>query len=162
MRPRVLALLLAMPLLTGCGGATPRTAAHTSERTAAPGFLSASALSGELGTGFRRGLYRVAVMSQPGDRASDLGQPLPTGTARDVACRAAGRRPPTGSWPWACSVRWKTVAGGPRRERYRVRLSDRGCFTAAAQPRLGEIYDATTRNYAVHPLDVLSSVRRGC
>jgi hypothetical protein len=155
--------------ITGCGGgdsaeklAGVRAAANAAPR--APGrFLTRAELATQLGNGFRRQLYRLAVMSQPGDDAADLDQALPTGTLRDVVCGADGAQPAgAGGWPWSCAVRWETVDGRRRTTRYSVSLTARGCFFAAAHPRLPEQYDATIRTYSEHPLNAVQSLRRGC
>lgn len=160
---------LAAAAITGCGngdGAKKLTGARRAADVAppAPGrFLSRSELATQLGNGFRRQLYRLAVMSQPGDDAADLDQALPTGMLRDVACSADSAQPAgAGGWPWSCAVRWETVDGHRRTTRYSVSLTARGCFFAAAHPRLPEQYDATIRTYSEHPLNAVQSLRRGC
>jgi hypothetical protein len=126
-------------------------------------FLSRAELDTQLGNGFRQGLYRLAVMSQPGDDASDLGQQLPTGTMREVSCDADGPRPASGaSWKWTCGVRWENVDGKRESTRYAVDMNARGCFFASAQPQLPSHYDSTIRSYSEHPLNSLQSLRRGC
>ena len=126
-------------------------------------YLSGADLERQLGTSFRRGLYRLAVMSQPSDDAADLGQDLPTGLVESVRCRASGAQPAAGApWPWRCVVRWRTVEQRARRTRYDVRDLPAGCFAAGAAPRLAQRYDSTVRTYAEHPLNVLGSATRGC
>jgi hypothetical protein len=149
--------VLAAAALGGCGrhgdvtdGAGP---------TSAPGrVLSTGELDTQLGNGFRQGLYRLAVMSQPGDDAADLGQQLPTGTVRHVSCRRNG----SGGGKWSCAVRWETVDGKRESTLYEVDMNARGCFYASATPRLPSHYDSTIRTYSEHPLNSLQSLRRGC
>jgi hypothetical protein len=148
---------MAVAALGGCG----RHGAVTDGVGPAPaggGFLSTAELDTQLGNGFRQGLYRLAVMSQPGDDAADLGQQLPTGTVRDVSCRRSG----SGSRKWACAVRWETVAGKRESTRYAVDMNAHGCFYASATPALPSHYDSTIRSYSEHPLNSLQSLRRGC
>jgi hypothetical protein len=130
----------------------------------APGrFLTRAELANQLGNLFHRRLYQLAVMTQPGDDASDLGQALPRGTLRTASCEPAGDRPSGGrSWAWSCAVRWETVDGRRETTAYRVRLTSRGCFFAGASPPLEQRYDATIRSYSEHPLNQLQSLRRGC
>jgi hypothetical protein len=131
----------------------------------APGrFLSPAELDTQLGNGFRQGLYRLAVMSQPGDDAADMGQQLPTGSVRAVSCDPAGPRPSgaAAKWKWSCGVRWATVDGAGKSTRYAVDMTTRGCFYAAATPHLPEHYDSTIRTYSEHPLNSLQSLRSGC
>jgi len=148
---------MAVAALGGCGhrgdvtdGAGP---------AAAPGhFLSTGELDTQLGNGFRQGLYRLAVMSQPGDDAADLGQQLPTGTVRGVDCRRTG----SDSRKWTCAVSWETVDGKRESTRYTVDMNAAGCFYASATPHLASHYDSTIRTYSEHPLNSLQSLRRGC
>jgi hypothetical protein len=155
--------------LAGCGGGDGRSGATTTPATAAGAparairFLDRHALALQLGNGFRSGLDRLAVMDQPREGATDLGQDLPAGLLRDVRCtpataRPAGARP----WPWRCRVRWETVAGGPRTTRYAVRLLPTGCFAAGARPALPQRHDPTINTFAEHPLNTIISIRRGC
>jgi hypothetical protein len=164
MRGAVLAAALAALAVgaAGCTGDEDSTAATPSTPPAAPApgrLLTRAELANQLGNLFDRGLYRVAVMSQPGDDAPDLGQSLPTGTVRDVACRQAaagnGRR-------WSCVVRWESVDGRRYSTSYRITMSARGCFLASASPPLAQRYDATIGSYSEHPLNQLESLRRGC
>jgi hypothetical protein len=116
-----------------------------------------------LGTAFRTGLYRLAVMSQQTEDAMDLGQRLPAGLVREVRCASTAARPGgDGVWTWGCDVRWKSVAGRAQRTRYDVRLTRGGCFAAGAAPRRQPHYDSTIRTYAEDPLNALVSARRGC
>jgi hypothetical protein len=154
------ALLAAAPTACG-GGGRPRAA--TPAAPAAPRYLDRHDLALQLGNGFRERLARLAVMEQPRDDATDLGQDLPAGLLRDVRCApaapvgAAGRRR-----PWTCRVRWETAAGRPRTLRYAVTLLPTGCFGAAATPRLPDHFDPTINTYAEHPLETIVSVRNGC
>jgi hypothetical protein len=162
LRRRSITTAAAACLITGWGGgAAPRPA--SAPAGGPPRFIAAGDLERERGNDFRRGLYRLAVMSQPPEDATDLGQSLPTGLLHDVACAARGERP-TGpsAWSWRCIVRWETVGGARRNTRYAVRLLPTGCFAAAADPELPERLDTTIATYAEHPLNALVSVRRGC
>jgi hypothetical protein len=157
--PLAITAVIAAAALGGCGrhGTASEPVAAGDAAPPAPGhFLSPGELDTQLGNGFRQGLYRLAVMSQPGDDAADLGQQLPTGTVRGVDCRRGGGR------KWACLVRWETVDGKRESTRYAVDMNARGCFYASATPRLPEHYDSTIRTYSEHPLNSLQSLRRGC
>ena len=154
-----LALVLIVLAAGGCSGGEDSTAAGPSTAVQAPPapgrYLTRAELATQLGNVFHRGLYQVAVMSQPGDDASDLGQSLPTGTLRDVSCDGAQRR-------WSCRVSWESVDARRQTTVYDVQMSPRGCFAAAATPALAQRYDATIRSYSEHPLNELQSLRRGC
>jgi hypothetical protein len=143
--------------LAACGGGTG--ARDEARPAAAPRAVAVTApeLATQLGNGFRRGLYRLAVMSQPGDDATDLGQQLLTGSVHDVRCTPDGE-----TSRWACAVRWKTVDGHRATTHYRIAVDGRGCFYAAARPALPERYDATIATYSEHPLNTVQSLRRGC
>jgi hypothetical protein len=124
----------------------------------APGrYLTRAELATQLGNVFHKQLYRVAVMSQPGDDAADLGQSLPTGRLRALTCTEAGERR-----RWSCDVSWETVDAARKTTAYRVRMNARGCFHASATPALAQRYDSTIRSYSEHPLNELESLRRGC
>jgi hypothetical protein len=114
--------------------------------------LSVAQLRVQLANGARAALRRVAAMSQPGDDAADLGQRLPVGLVRDVACT-----PPAGG-STRCWMRWDTAGGTPRTTTYAVLLTHGGCFRAAVRPPLATIYDTTIRAYAEHPLNELTSL----
>jgi hypothetical protein len=149
------ALVLAGALaLSGCFGSADEQPAKETAHVSGPD-LPARQLERELGNGFRRSLYRLAVMSQHSDDATDLGQDLPTGLLDRVRCGGTGSR-------WTCTVRWKTTGGRPRTTRYAVRQLGGGCFSAGAEPPLPERYDSTIRSYAENPLNVVVSTRRGC
>jgi hypothetical protein len=163
----IVALAVLAVASAGCSGdeeSTADAARVAALAPPAPGrFLTRAELSKALGNLFHRRLYRLAVMTQPGDDASDLGQSLPTGTLRTASCEPAGDRPTGGgSWAWSCTVRWETVDGRRDTTAYRVRLTSRGCFFASASPPLEQRYDSTIRSYSEHPLDELQSLRRGC
>jgi hypothetical protein len=161
-RLAAIAILLAAPLLTGCGGGDH---ASSTEKVAKPagGYLSASDLERQLGNAFRKGLYRLSVMTQRSEDAKDLGQPLPTGLLDRVSCTSDGARPGgAGVWMWSCGVRWKSVEGHRESTRYAVRLTPGLCFAAGATPTRAKRYDATIRTYSEDPLNVLGSVRPGC
>lgn len=156
-----IALLLAAPALAGCGGEDHAS----SEKVAHPkgGYLPAADLERQLGNAFRKGLYRLSVMTQRSEDAKDLGQPLPTGLLDRVSCSTTTPRPGGGRvWMWSCGVRWKSVEGHREQTRYAVRLSPGECFAAGATPQRGKRYDATIRTYSEDPLNVLGSVRPGC
>jgi hypothetical protein len=117
----------------------------------------------DLGNAFSAGLYRLAVMSQPSDGATDLGQPLPTGLLDRVTCApAAAGNDAAGTEITHCSVRWRTQRGDPRRTNYRVRLYADGCFDASARPSLPPHIDPTIEGYSEHPLNVLVGAEKGC
>jgi hypothetical protein len=158
----VTALLLAAPLLAGCGGGAHAGSTASSAPRPTGGYIAGADLERQLGNAFRQGLYRLAVMSQKSDDAMDLGQRLPTGLLREVRCTSAAARPSVGAWAWSCDVRWKTVEGGAQRTRYAVRLTRGECFAAGAAPRRQPLYDATIRTYGEDPLNALGSPRRGC
>jgi hypothetical protein len=154
-------VLLAAPVLTGCGAGGHAATASSAPRPTG-GYLAATDLERQLGNAFRHGLYRLAVMSQKSEDAMDLGQRLPTGLVRGVHCTSAAAQPSGGAWPWSCDVRWKTVEGRAQRTRYVVRLWHGECFAAGAASRRPAHYDATVRTYAEDPLNALVSTRRGC
>jgi hypothetical protein len=156
------ALLLVVPVVSGCGG-EGRAASEEGTTPRAGGYLTASDLERQLGNAFRKGLYRLAVMTQRSDEAPDLGQPLPTGLLRGVRCGSKVPRPTGGrAWAWSCSVAWRTVERRAEQTRYLVRLRPGKCFAAGATPERQSRYDATIRSYSVDPLNALGSVRGGC
>jgi hypothetical protein len=140
--------------LSGCFGSESEQPAKQTARVSGPN-MSAPQLERELGNGFRRSLYRLAVMSQHSDDATDLGQDLPTGLVDRARCGGNGSR-------WTCTVRWETAGGKPRTTRYAVRRLGGGCFSAGAEPPLPQHYDSTIRSFAENPLNVVVSTRRGC
>ena len=157
------AILLAAPVLAGCGGGDH--ASSDSQKVARPsgGYLSAPDLERQLGNAFRKGLYRLAVMSQKSEDAKDLGQPLPTGLIDAVSCTSSGPQPTGGRvWMWNCAVQWKSVEGRRQQTRYGVRLTPGQCFAAGASPARAKLYDSTIRTYSEDPLNALGSVRGGC
>jgi hypothetical protein len=160
-RLTAIAFLLAAPVVSGCGGEDHAS----SEKLTQPkgGYLAAPDLERQVGNAFRKGLYRLAVMSQRSDEAKDVGQPLPTGLVDRVSCASNAARPGGGRvWMWSCSVRWRSVGGRAEQTRYTVRLSPGECFAAGATPERHKRYDATIRTYSEDPLNVLGSVRPGC
>ncbi|HWI73890.1 MAG TPA: hypothetical protein VNT55_18155 [Baekduia sp.] len=170
MRSRGVALVAAASVITtlaACGSEDPApratgTAAATSH-VAAPRYLDRHALALGLGNGVRARLDQLAVMQQPPDAASDLGQSLPAGLLRDVACSPAGARPSDdAAWPWTCRVRWETVAGTTKTTNYAVKSFATGCFAAGADPRLPDVKDPTIASYSEHPLNVVTSLGKGC
>jgi hypothetical protein len=162
---RPLALLALLPLAAaGCGGGGSGDPASP-PGAAAPRrghYLAGPDLERELGSGFRDGLYRLAVMSQRSDDAADLGQSLPTGLLDRVRCAPAAPQPSSGVWRWRCRVRWKAVDGKRQRTHYDVRLQPGGCFSAGATPRRPEPYDATIHAYGEDPLNGIVSASRAC
>jgi hypothetical protein len=155
------AILLAAPVLAGCGGGDHAS----SEKGVAPkgGYLSAGDLERQLGNAFRKGLYRLAVMSQRSEDAKDLGQPLPTGLVDTVKCTSGGAQPSGGGvWTWSCDVTWKSVERRREQTKYAVRLRPGLCFAAGATPVRAKRYDSTIRTYSEDPLNALGSVRPGC
>ena len=127
------------------------------------GYLSSADLERDLGNGFRAGLDRLAVMDQPRDDASDLGQERPAGLLDRVTCEQAAARPAKAEpWSWRCTVRWQTAAGNAKATRYAVRLFPTRCFAAGATPALPPHRDPTIATYAEHPLNTVISVKKGC
>lgn len=118
----------------------------------------------DLGNAFSAGLYRLAVMSQPADGATDLGQSLPTGLLDGVSCspRPRGKSDAAKTEITHCSVRWRTQGGDPRQTDYRIRMYADGCFDASAQPSLPAHIDPTIEGYSEHPLNVLVGAEKGC
>jgi hypothetical protein len=152
-----------VPLLSGCGGAGHASGSTTAAPPPSGGYLAAADLERQLGNAFRKGLYRLAVMSQKTEDAMDLGQRLPTGLLRAVSCDAQGPPPSGGGpWTWMCKISWRSVEGRSEHTTYAVKLRRGLCFAAGATPSRGARYDATIRTYSADPLDALGSVRRGC
>ncbi|HVX32897.1 MAG TPA: hypothetical protein VHA80_07125 [Solirubrobacterales bacterium] len=123
----------------------------------------------DLGNAFAAGLYRLAVMSQPADGATDLGQSLPTGLVDGINCAPPPATPSAthsdggaGIKLTRCSVRWRTQGGDPRRTNYRIRMYRDGCFDASAVPSLPPHIDPTIEGYSEHPLNVLVGAEEGC
>jgi len=159
----VTAVLLAAPVLAGCGGGASADPAAASTAHPTGGYLAATDLERQLGNAFRKGLYRLSVMTQRSEDAKDLGQPLPTGLLRVVRCASTAPRPSGGgAWTWSCDVRWKSIEGQAQRTRYVVRLAPGACFAAGAAPRRRPRYDATIATYSEDPLNALASLRPGC
>lgn len=152
----VLALLAA--LLSACGGG------EAAAPPAAPGrYLPRSEVTRQLSSAFRSGLEQLAVMSQAPDEASQLAPPVQPGTLEAARCAPGAPRPARGAvWRWGCRVRWQDERGRPRATRYVVRVTGAACLTAGAEPRLPDVYDATTRNTAVHPLAALAGSGKRC
>jgi hypothetical protein len=160
-RLAAIALLLAVPVISGCGGGDHAS----SEKLAQPqgGYLTAADLERQLGNAFRKGLYRLSVMTQRSEDAKDLGQPLPTGLLDRVSCASSAPQPGGGRvWAWSCGVTWKSVQGHREQTKYSVRLTPGLCFAAGATPARAKRYDSTIRTYSEDPLNVLGSVRIGC
>jgi hypothetical protein len=149
-----------VPCIAGCAG-QGHAAAKDAPRPAG-GYVAGSDLERQLGNAFRKGLYRLAVMSQQTEDAMDLGQPLPTGLLRSVRCDSTAPRPKGGAWTWSCSVSWRSVEGHSERTRYAVELQRGECFAAGATPHRAARYDATIRTYSEDPLNAFGSARRGC
>ncbi|HMJ34207.1 MAG TPA: hypothetical protein VK501_09835 [Baekduia sp.] len=154
---------LCLPALAACGdaqdgrGDTAAAAAAPATPVSAPApvRLDGHELALQLGNGFRAALDRLAVLQQPREGATDLGQDLPTGLLRDVRCSAA-------SGGYRCRVRWETLRGTPQRTDYAVRVLKGGCFAAGATPRMRPQYDPTIATYTEHPLNAVASLRKGC
>lgn len=167
---RIAALSFLIPALAlglgscGSGGADTATGiAVGGDDAASPRYVAGPELRRQLANAFDAGLYRLAVMSQPPDSATDLGQELPTGLLHGVACHRTG--PPRGAERvevTRCEVAWETVAGQPRTTRYLVRLLPTGCFAAGATPRFQQHRDPTIESFSEHPLNALVSVARHC
>lgn len=164
-RTAALVVTAAVACCAGCGGGSDDKAGQTKSGASAPsgGYLEGAELQRQLGNAFRKGLYRISVMTQRSEDAKDLGQPLPTGVLQSVRCAQAGAQPAAGTaWSWSCRVQWRTVAGTPQATRYAVRLRKGECFAAGATPERKPRYDATIKTYAQDPLDALVSLRPGC
>jgi hypothetical protein len=158
---RLTAAVLLAASLAGCGGKSHKPPAATPRP--AGGYLASADLERQMGNAFRKGLYRLAVMSQKSEDAVDLGQPLPTGIVRGVDCGAQAAAPRDGQpWAWDCRVAWKTVDGRAQRTSYVVRLWPGKCFAAGATPQRKPLYDVTIRTYAEDPLNGLTGASRGC
>ncbi len=152
--------LLAL-VAVACGG----TEAPSSPTDPAAGghYLPRPEITRQLTSAFRSGLEQLAVMSQAPDEASQLAPSVRPGTLETAHCSPGSPRPARGAvWRWGCEVRWQDARGIPRSTRYLVRVTAAGCLTAGATPRLPEVYDATARNTAVHPLEALAGSGRGC
>jgi hypothetical protein len=162
-------LILALALGSGgCGsggGESSTGAADGGARTEvqAARYVSGLDLRRQLSNAFDAGLYRLAVMSQPRDSATDLGQSLPTGLVRSVSCAEAGApEGPERTEVARCTVAWETVSGAARRTGYAVRLFPTGCFAAGATPPLPQHRDNTIQTFSEHPLNALVSVADQC
>ncbi len=146
----------------GCGGSDKGEAASSSDAPAPAGhFLGTAGLERGLGNAFRASLYRLAVMSQPSDGATNLGQDLPTGAVRGVSC-ASRDQAAAALEISTCTVRWRTVAGRPQMTRYVVHRFDTGCFSAGARPRYPDHRDPTIEGYSENPLNALVSLGSEC
>ena len=156
-------LLIAAVALAACGGddgsgspVVPATRAGASPAPAtATDAIAPAELEREIGNSFDGGLYRLAVMRQPREDASDLGQDLPTGAVDDVACT-------TSSAQGRCAVVWQSVAGGRHHTRYDVKLLAHRCFAAGARPPMARVHDSTIDTFSEHPLNALVPTRKGC
>lgn len=155
----LLGLLALVPAACGGTGASSSSA----RPGAAAQYLPRPEVTRQVANAFRSGLEQVAVMSQAPDEASQLAPSVQPGTLETAHCAAGSRRPAGGAvWRWTCRVRWQDGRGLPRSTRYVVRVTGAGCLSAGATPRLPEVYDATTRNTAVHPLEALAGSGREC
>ena len=168
---RIAALALLIPALAlglggcGSGGGDASTGADGGATAAAgPAHYAAGLdLRRQLANAFDAGLYRLAVMSQPRDGATDLGQSLPTGLLRTVSCDRPGTPEGTERTEITrCAVAWTTVDGAPRTTRYVVRLFPSGCLAAGATPSLPQHRDSTIKSFSEHPLNALVSVAKEC
>lgn len=164
MRPSSLAVVAAcLAALAGCGSTAPSAPAPSTLVRGPAGYFTEGRLEQKLGNAFRSGLYRLAVMSQPGEGAIDLGQQLPTGKVAAVTCAPDAAAPARGrDWPWRCAVRWRTVAGRSRVTRYGVELTPRSCFSAEARPQYDAVLDATTGAPSEHPLNTFGRTLGSC
>lgn len=144
----------------GCGSDAPAKTAAAQPATYLPALPHD--LERELGSTFSAGLDRLAVMTQPTDDASDLGQSLPTGTLRSVRCTSATKKPAGTPWDWDCDVKWRTVNDKPKSTSYRAQVTGKGCVYANADPPLDQVHDATTNAPAEHPLSILTVPKAGC
>jgi hypothetical protein len=160
-RLAAIAILLAAPVVSGCGGGDHASSENLGQPQG--GYLTAADLERQLGNAFRKGLYRLSVMTQRSEDAKDLGQPLPTGLLDRVSCSSSAPQPGGGRvWTWTCGVTWRSVEGHREQTKYSVRLTRGLCFAAGATPTRAKRYDATIRTYSEDPLNVLGSVRTGC
>ncbi|MGH2939959.1 MAG: hypothetical protein ACRDPE_17755 [Solirubrobacterales bacterium] len=169
---RIAALCLLIPALAlgsgGCGSGGSDSPAGAGggdgqAQVVAEHYASGFELRRQISNAFDAGLDRLAVMSQPRDSATDLGQSLPTGLVNAVSCGAAG--PPESSGHVEithCTVNWSTVSREPRTTRYLVRLFPTGCFAAGATPRLPQVRDNTIATFSEHPLNALVSAGEQC
>src|SRR4051794_31715370 len=156
--------------LGACGGGgddagrATGSSARAAAATGAPRYLDRHALALALGNGVRTRLDQLAVMQQPAEGATDLGQDLPAGLLRDVSCASPQAQTPAGgaAWRWTCRVRWETIAGAGKTTNYSVRSFATGCFAAAATPALPAVKDPTIASYSEHPLNAVASTRKGC
>jgi hypothetical protein len=156
-------ILLAALALASCGGGDHSSSDSQKQAKPGGGYLAAGDLERQLGNAFRKGLYRLAVMSQKSEDAKDLGQPLPTGLVDGVKCTSSGAQPSgRGVWMWSCAVKWKSVEHRVEQTKYVVRLTPGLCFAAGATPARAKHYDSTIRTYSEDPLNALGSVRPGC
>lgn len=155
-------VVLAVLGLSACGGAASVRSPSSGAGGTGGGYPSGPDLQRILGNSFRVGLARLAVMSQPGDDAADLGQHLSTGLLAGTSCEPAGSANAAGKRTARCVVRWKTVDGASEKTAYAVQLTDHGCVYASAKPRLREVFDATTHAPSEHPLSFLVRARKGC
>jgi hypothetical protein len=144
-------------MATGCGGSDEQPGSEPTAQVGDLAALNRGSLERQLGNAFEAGLYRLAVMSQPGDDATDLGQDLPTGVVTGVSCSGS---PDDGSE--RCRVDWRAVGGARRSTRYAVRILGGGCFAAGARPQLPDRRDATIASFSENPLNALVSTEQGC
>jgi hypothetical protein len=155
--------ILLAAAVAGCGGGDHVVAAAATTQHPTGPYLVRADLERQLGNAFRQGLYRLSVMSQRSDEATDLGQSLPTGLLSHVTCDSTAPQPGGAKvWMWGCDVRWRTVEGHTQRTSYTVRLTPGRCFSAGATPPRKPHYDATIRTYSVDPLNALGSLTPGC
>jgi hypothetical protein len=167
---RALAFLIPLAAIAaaGCGGdnATTLTATSASFQRApikpTGAYMTTGALTLGVANSFRSGLDRLAVLTQKGDDAVDLGQSLPTGVLDRVRCAPTGARPVNGSWAWACTVRWRSAVHRPQTTRYRISVAPAGCFNAYATPPRDARFDPTIRAYSEDPLNRFGSYKPGC
>jgi hypothetical protein len=147
--------------LVGCGGGSDGQRASNAgplpshQVGGTKGYLDRTTLQQHLGNAFRDGLYRLAVMSQPSERAVDEGQHLPAGSLSTIRCAPRGAEPGAeAQWPWRCVVDWRTVAGATKTTRYDVQIGADSCYAATAQPQYPAVADSTIGAPSEHPLNV--------
>jgi len=121
---RTVGVVLALAAIAGCGSAEPIATRPSAAVRGPAGYFDETRLEQRMNNAFRAGLYRLAVMSQTGEGAIDLGQQLPTGKVSAVGCAPDAPAPARRQdWLWKCDVRWQTVAGRARRTRYGVEVT---------------------------------------
>jgi hypothetical protein len=103
-------------------------------------------LQRKLATTFAVALDRLAVSEQPPGDGADLGQNLPHGIVDRVSCAGT-----------LCTIHWLTASRRPRTTDYVVGVLPNGCISAAADPPLPAVRDATIKTYTDNPLNTIGS-----